>query len=292
MNRQPTESSRLLCQQAVNEPLLSQGQQKSSKTCSYKYLCLPSKAAILIIFWTVVVGAVYNLVLLLAVAIVDTNPLFSHDISISANECLPYAILALISLFYPLSGFIADVCCGRLKVVAVSLCFILTFVLLLCFSIIVMLTGNSHSLTSDMIFHQTKETIVFILIPVSLIIFFIGLAGYQANMIQLGLDQLFEAPSQYLSLFILYASWAFKLGSIPIAAFIPLLLCTNLKHFIAIRALILSPFVIGAFLILLLIVSWWKRRYFYTDRSSRLKNPYIQNCLQGNQFCQETQSSP
>ena len=224
MNRLPIESSCLLCQQAINEPSPSQGQQENA--CSCKHLCLPSKAAILIIFWTAVVGAVYNLVLLLAVVGVDTNPLFSYDISISANECLPYVILAFISLFYPLSGFITDVCCGRLKVVAVSLCFILTFVLLICFSTIVVLTGRSHSLTSDMIFkfHETKEIIVFTLILVSLIIFFIGLAGYQANMIQLGLDQLFEASSQYLSLFILYASWAFKLGSIPVAVFIPLLL--------------------------------------------------------------------
>ena len=274
MNRLPTESSRLLRQRAINEPSPSQGQQENP--CSCKHLCLPSKPAILIIFWTAVVGAVYNLVLLLAVVIVDTNPLFSYDISTSANECLPYVTLAFISLFYPLSGFIADVCCGRLKVVAVSLCFILTFVLLSCFSTIVVLTGSSHSLSSDMIFkfHETKEITAFTLILVSLIIFFIGLAGYQANVIQLGLDQLFEAPSQYLSLFILYASWAFTLGSIPVAVFIPLLLCNNLKHIIATRALILSPFVIGAFLILLLIISWWKRHCFYTDRSSRLKNPY------------------
>ena len=122
MNRLPTESSRLLCQQAINEPSPSQDQQENA--CSCKHLCLPSKPAILIIFWTAVVGAVYNLVLLLAVVIVDRNQLFSYDISLSANECLPYVILAFISLFYPLSGFTADVCCGRLKVVAVSLCFI------------------------------------------------------------------------------------------------------------------------------------------------------------------------
>ena len=46
--------------------------------------------------------------------------------------------------------------------------------------------------------------------------FVIGLAGYQANFIQLGLDQLFEAPSQYLGLFIHYATWAFHTGSIPL----------------------------------------------------------------------------
>ena len=75
------------------------------------------------IFWTAAVGAIYNLVLILAVALVDTRPL-SPDISISANDCLPYAILAFVTMLYPLSGFIADVYYGRLKVVVISLSFI------------------------------------------------------------------------------------------------------------------------------------------------------------------------
>ena len=43
--------------------------------------------------------------------------------------------------------------------------------------------------------------IIVILAIISLLAFIIGLAGYQANFIQLGLDQLFEAPSQYLVFF-------------------------------------------------------------------------------------------
>ena len=227
MNRLPTESSSLLRQPVINEASI-QNQQESSYSC--KHLCLPSKAAILMIFWTVAVGMVYNLVLLLAVAFVYTHPLsISFDISLSFNDYLPYAILAFVGMLYPLSGFIADVCCGRLKVVVTGLYFILTFVLLVCLSEIILLVDKSHSLTTYTIFHQTKEIIAFILVLVSLINFVIGLASYQANLVQLGLDQLFEAPSQYLSLFILYASWAFKLGSVPVLIFVPLLLCNGKK---------------------------------------------------------------
>ena len=33
---------------------------------------------------------------------------------------LPYVII-IVMIFYPVSGFIADVCCGQLKIVVVSL---------------------------------------------------------------------------------------------------------------------------------------------------------------------------
>ena len=82
------------------------------------------------LFWTAAVGAVYNLVLLVTVIFIDTTPL-SPDISISAAVYLPYAILALVSMLYPLSGFIADVCCGRFKTVVIGLCFILASLVLM-----------------------------------------------------------------------------------------------------------------------------------------------------------------
>ena len=40
-----------------------------------------------------------------------------------------------------------------------------------------------------------------------IVTFMIGLVGYQANFIQLGLDQLLEAPSEYLGLFVHWAEW-------------------------------------------------------------------------------------
>ena len=134
MNGLPTvELSHLLYHPVINDPEASSPspQRRQESSCSCKHLCLPSKAAILIIFWTAVVGTVYNVVLILAAVIADTWSL-SPDISISANYYLPYAILAFVSMLYPLSGFIADVCCGRLKAVLTGLCLIFTFILLLC----------------------------------------------------------------------------------------------------------------------------------------------------------------
>ena len=272
MNRLSTESSRLLQQPVINEA--SPQSQLKSSTCSCKYLCLPSKAAILMIFWAAAVGAVYSHVLLVTAALIDTNPL-SSDISISANDCLPYAILALVTMFYPLSGFIADVCCGRLKTVVIGLCFILAFILLIFLAEIIVYATKLHLLryyNYTMIFHQAEGIITLILIFISLVAFVIGLAGYQANLVQLGLDQLFEAPSQYLSLFILYAIWAFKLGSLPLMITIPLLLCSGSMHFAAIRVTALFPLIIAVLLIILLILSWRRRHWFYTEAGH--ENPY------------------
>ena len=277
MNRRQlsTESSRLLQQPIINEP--SPQSQQESSTCSCKHLCLPSKAAILMIFWAAAVGAVYTHVLLVTAVLIDTNPL-SSDISISANVCLPYAILAFVTMFYPLSGFIADVCCGRFKTVVIGLCFILAFILLMVLAEIVVLVTNLkvHSLITyynySTMFHQAEGLIAFILVIISLVTFMIGLAGYQANLVQLGLDQLFEAPSQYLSLFILYAIWTFKLGSVPLTVTFPLFLCRDPIHQAAIKVLAFFPLIIAVFLILLLVISWRKHHWFYTEAGH--ENPY------------------
>ena len=147
----------------------------------------------------------------------------------------------------------------------------------MCLALIVVFATKLDYLLSyynyySLMFHQAEGIIVFILILVSLVVFVIGLAGYQANMIQLGLDQLFEAPSQYLSLFILYAVWAFKLGAIPLTVSGPLLLCRGSTHFAADVIVSIFPFLIAFFLIFLLIISWRRSHWFYTEGGH--ENPY------------------
>ena len=122
---QQSESTHLLVNTA-SEGSPSPLQQKSvCISCPLsKHLCLPSKAAILILLWTIIVGTVYhNLVGDAAGLVVSSarlNTYFSMYVSV------PYAILAIVMMFYPLSGFIADVYCGRLKTVVVSLIFLLS----------------------------------------------------------------------------------------------------------------------------------------------------------------------
>ena len=137
--------------------------------------------------------------------------------TLSVYEPLPYAILALVMMFYPLSGFIADVCCGRLKAVVISLICILSFFIgmLVAVSLLASILSKPDIPIHHIVEHNLGiACVIVILVIISLLAFIIGLAGYQANFIQLGLDQLFEAPSQYLVLFIHYATWTFNFGSL------------------------------------------------------------------------------
>ena len=269
-----TESTSLLHQPINEDPNI---RRRKTKHC--QRFCLPSKSATLILFWTAVVGTVYYFVLIVTVALIDLKS-ETTDISLSTNYFLAYAILAIIAMVYPFSGLIADVYCGRLKTVQISLLFILTFALLLCLAVIIvsstklhfMLTSRNLNYNSLSAFLHPDGIVVCIIFIVALVIYIIGLAGYQANLIQLGLDQLFEAPSHYLSLFILYTIWMFNLGSVPMTAILPLLLCDTSVEDAAIDISVSIPFIISVFLILLLTISWKKRHWFYAEPGHT--NPY------------------
>ena len=198
-----------------SSPLQPQLQRAAISCPPPKHLCLPSKAAILILLWTAIVGVTYhNLVGFFAIIVLGIQ---RPNTTLSVYEPLPYAILALVMIFYPLSGFIADVCCGRLKAVVISLFLMLSFfiIMLVALSMLVSIVSKPNVHNFHILEHNLGITcIIVILAIISLLAFIIGLAGYQTNFIQLGLDQLFEAPSQYLVLYIHYATWTFNVGSL------------------------------------------------------------------------------
>ena len=272
VSSESSESTRLL-PQTTNGNQHPKGQQiKSQRKCCHHF-CLPSKAAILMLFWTAVVGSIYYYVnIIMFAALTDWNSvLFSK--SAPSIDFVIYGALAIVTMLYPVSGLIADVCCGRLRTVGVSLLLLMVFSLLICVVEIVLFTNNSYSdIFSELRLFRPKGIIVCVIGLITFIVFIIGLAGYQANFIQLGLDQLFEAPSQYLRLFILYTEWVFKLGSIPFTLSLPLILCRKKINFQPELIFTLTPSIISVSLITLLIVSRWKRHWFYNEPG--FQNPY------------------
>ena len=272
VSSESSESTRLL-PQTTNGNQHPKGQQiKSQRKCCHHF-CLPSKAAILMLFWTAVVGSIYYYVnLIMIAALTDWNSVLFSE-SAPSIDFVIYGALAIVTMLYPVSGLIADVFCGRLRTVGVSLLLLLVFSLLACVVEIVLFTNNSYlNIFSDPRIFKPEGIIACVIGLITLIVFIIGLAGYQANFIQLGLDQLFEAPSQYLRLFILYTEWVFKLGSIPFILSIPLYLCRKKITFQPKLIFILTPSIISVSLITLLIVSRWKRHWFYNEPG--FQNPY------------------
>ena len=134
-----TESSHLLVDVNINSSDHLQPRNQPSI-----HFCLPSKAAILIVLWTFVFGLSFSTIIGAAVTLIFAYDQVSPTTSISEYDSLPYALLAIAMIFYPVSGFIADVCCGRLKTVVISLCSLLLSMLLIC-----LLEVRPHKLNSQ-----------------------------------------------------------------------------------------------------------------------------------------------
>ena len=130
---------------------------------------------------------------------------------------------------------------------------------------------SQRSLEISLLLHSSLGITVFILAVVSSLIFVIGLVGYQANIIQFGLDQLLEARSQYLGLFIHHATWTFQLGTLPVAPIVYLGFCSHIKG-TSIKVYLTIPLILTVCLIILLSVSYWKHHWFYA--SNEQNNPY------------------
>ena len=236
-----------------------------------KHICLPSKAAVLLICSAVVVGAVQAIFMISSAAALAVIPVLSgHYINESLTIIISYlAIIITIIVLYPVSGFIADVFCGRYRLMMISVClFIVSFVLMLGCSVPLLVDPNFVFPCSC---KNAKMVFIILLVGLFGVTFGIGLIIYYVNFIQFGLDQLMETPSEYLCLFIHWIMWANYLSSAVIIPLAAVLLCG--KHYILRKVIAGSvPLVCSVLLLFLLVFSCWKRHWFYTEPGQH--NPY------------------
>ena len=276
MTSSVTESSNLLPSEPVNDSqsLTLAFHQSITRSCGFcSKMCLPSKAAINILFSAAIVGCIYFTLLGTIVAFIVSSSAYLN-VPVSVYFSLPYAILALVMMFYPLSGFIADVYCGRYRIIKISLCLLLSFVIL-AFCIVIMGLVKLHSIKfydHPELFHNPFGICVILTSLVALILFTLGLMGYQANFIQFGLDQLLELPSHYLALFVNYVVWAFELGSLPLMIF-PFLWCNSTTTKTIVHHVLCSlPIIVLMLVGIQLIIIHRKKHWFFTEAGQ--KNPY------------------
>ena len=247
-----------------SQPLLSPLSQPVSRSlCSpVRRLCIMSKPVYLVLLMTVVVGSVDFLILGAAIGIfLGLTSLNNNMIDASLPFVLLFIAIAFIFVFYPVSGFLADIYCGRHNVIFTSLCLILCSIvgfLLVIFPI----SFFSHITTA-----------LCIIFSFCLLLAIIGLAGYGANFIQFGLDQLLEAPSQDQALFVHWAKWCYDCLSAIFIGLFCLFYCKfnsswNFKWILVFSVIL----IIGCILLSLVVFSCWKRHWFYTE--SRRHNPY------------------
>ena len=229
--------------------------------------CVRFKATILILLWSIFVGALYLIINTLFHLIIYLWYLVPDILLPNFNYyfVLPYAVVSLFFIFYPLSGYLADVCCGRFKTIMSSLA------LLLC--------SFTTCLTSFFILFLSVSItlrLVFITVGISfLFIAAVGIAGYSANIIQFGLDQLLDAPSHHQALFVHWIKWCYDfMSSFIVLLFVVYYVCDVIPlGILPFMAIVLSIFILcELMLLLLLIIGCWKRHWFYTEPAHY--NPY------------------
>ena len=200
-----------------------------------------------------------------------------------------YVYFAILQVFYPLAGYLADVRYGRQKCVIGSLCSFFTGTLLL---------GISGSLLSfcliflSYVNHKWSYAVMSVLIlflgplfVIAMFLLFSSIVAFNANVIQFGLDQLHNSPTEHLILFIhwyvLVSYFGTELIKAPASTFTSMCSFTDSDNTESDFRLpfsfvgIVSGFILAMYLFLLvsLCVAFCKRHtWFLSDSGSR--NPY------------------
>ena len=140
-----------------------------------------------------------------------------------------YSVISIITLFSPLSGFLADVWCTRHRVLKIAVSLMFISFLLATINITLIFVLGSY------IWRHLRQFYTFsvysaVSCGVCILLYFLGLSTYQANFIQFGLDQLLEAPSTTLAIFIHLIMWVDNLGNFLIQVAFATVLCTYQHH--------------------------------------------------------------
>ena len=222
----------------------------------------------MILLWTIFVGCVYVTVvygslaqiLQYRISIENEKVPFHTVISMIAGAGGTFALLQM--LFYPVGGLIADICCGRYRIIISSVFSIWCGLLLYCIACIINISIREN---------KTFRIIYDMILLIVALLFIIGFTGFQANAVQFGLDQLLHVSSQELSLFLHWFIWPDNFGQLILRIVGVACLC----HRLFIRAKIMlscTAFIFGIIVTVVMILSCWKRQWFHSEPHTH--NPY------------------
>ena len=257
------ESHPLLLPSAVTDE--SSSSQRSS--CQLlKSICLPSKAANVLVCLAVVIGAMHAiftcLFVLVAICVVG-----GQFIDVSYAIIFSYSAMMITVFLYPLSGFVADIILGRYRVMVVSMCcIVVSFIFIVSSIVLIMLNLDSFPFS----WPNTEITLLIIFAAFFYLTFGVGVVAYHANFIQFGLDQLTEAPSEYLSLLIHWMIWADNFGFAIIIPLAATTVCHNRTTVATITCGV--PLLCLVMLSIFLVFICCKHYWFYAEPEQR--NPY------------------
>ena len=246
-----------------NVPLISR---PSFSTFKYRYKntrsCIRSKAALTVMIWTFLLPFAY-LVLrspeLLQLKFLEET---------SSYRIYPTKLLLLVvQCFFPLAGHLAETRIGRFNTIYASLWATVPGI------VVTFLGAEFVFLTSQGVVASTAASIAMTVIGAILIVagfslLIIGNAGYSANVIQFGLDQLYDAPAEDQSLFIHWYIWANSAAELVISVISSsLYFAATTQRMITSRTLLFSvmPAMLTFTLVITLCVAYCKKRWFLIE---------------------------
>lgn len=220
-----------------------------------------------IIVWSILAGTAYSILMnataTVAATLKQRNSVNEVSVQIIAGVLGLVALMQV--LFYPLGGLIADLWCGRYKVIMISLIKLsLGVVLLLCSASIYIAKNEFHRGMATIWPHATAG-----IATVAVVLLIAGFTGFQSNAVQFGLDQLQDAPSKKLCNFLHWYVWADALGNTIAQLIVTASLCNKKPQQIGVLT---SSSLFMAFFIIMLFLTLWKHKSFHSE--PRAQNPY------------------
>ena len=234
-----------------------------------KWCCVKSKATFLILLWTSLISFSFatlidpNLYLALGTLASQQR---SIVFSVQVTPPVVFSLFALLYLFYPLAGCLADIKCGRYKTVTYSLWCIFWSGVMLFICILIMLNTAFFSAHSSSIILIAAFGFLALLGLMTLCSSYIV---FTANVIQFGVDQLHDSPMEDSVLFINWFVFSSYLGFAVTKVPSSWIIAECWGSLIGITVLTLaSVILLGASL----CITRCKPQWFLVDSGSR--NPY------------------
>ena len=180
------------------------GGQRSGCSCRYRWIS--NKGALMVLVWNLLVFSYQYQALDSILKLIPRYSKWHPWKKISANIAFETSLPLLL---YPLAGWLADARLGRYRVMKSSIwiMWVASIILLIDFILQYIFTYQ----------HSDKEATYFLNLPVAIAVYCInaiGLAGFQANIIPFGIDQMEDGSAEQYSSFVHWYYWTrnFSLG--------------------------------------------------------------------------------
>ena len=252
--------------------------------------CLKSKGILVILCWNTLLT-----LMLMPWLLTDTYSLIVATLQKSSVQnasliAVPsfYVFQAILYLFYPLAGYLADIRCGRYRTIITSLWFIFS-------SGVFLALGATILACYLLLYTYVKTSVVTISLlsvgfglpaAIGVVLLFMCFVSFKANVIQFGMDQLRDSPTEDSVLFIHWFVFSSFVG-ITVVRFLSIPFILHQASFRLLQVDFMKIFAGGFFcihvavlLILLVTLCLAQRRrqrpWFMTESvpDSRKINPY------------------